>query len=57
MSRYAEMLRLVGTVQAFIDTNPNDVKSLADSALLIEALIRISTGRTRRTPTEASTSG
>lgn len=45
MSRYAEMLRLVGTVQEFIDTNPNEVKSLADSALLIEALDRDLNGK------------
>src|SRR5260221_7380304 len=34
----ARILRLLDTMQEFIDTNPNEVTALADSALLIQAI-------------------
>ena len=33
-----KILGLLETVQEFIDTNPNEVTALADSALLIQAV-------------------
>jgi hypothetical protein len=36
-SAHARILRLLETMQEFIDTNPNEVTALADSALLIQA--------------------
>jgi hypothetical protein len=33
-----QILRLVETIQEFVDTNPNEVGALADSALLVEAV-------------------
>jgi ribonuclease HI len=37
-SAHARILRLLDTMQEFIDTNPNEVTALADSALLIQAI-------------------
>jgi ribonuclease HI len=34
----ARILRLLDTMQEFIDTSPNEVTALADSALLIQAI-------------------
>jgi ribonuclease HI len=37
-SAYAEILRLAETIQEFVDTNPNEVTTLTDSALLVGAM-------------------
>jgi hypothetical protein len=37
-SAYTQILRLVETIQEFVDTNPNEVSALADSVLLVEAM-------------------
>jgi hypothetical protein len=35
---HAELCRLLGTIQEFVDTNPNEVGTLADSALLVDTM-------------------
>jgi hypothetical protein len=37
-SAYTQIIRLVGIAQEFVDTNPNEVSTLAESALLVEAM-------------------
>jgi hypothetical protein len=37
-STYTQIIRLVGIAQEFVDTNPNEVSTLAESALLVEAM-------------------
>ena len=34
----AQILRLLETIQEFIDTNPNEVTTLADNAVLVAAI-------------------
>jgi hypothetical protein len=35
---YTQTLRLLEVLQEFVETNPNEVPTLADSALLIQAV-------------------
>lgn len=37
-SAYTQAIKLVRIVQEFVDTNPNEVSTLAESALLVEAM-------------------